>query len=667
MESESNKDQKNATNASRLKAKFDTAKLALSQGKPKIAKRLFEKVVEHPDINKEQKEEALYLLADANFQIYGDSPQKHYLKLVSALKRAINFDPDSPQVPQSMLRLLLTNLRAGNLPEAKGYFNYLQENHPNSQELPTARMYLGNYYLKDSQLNKAADQFQKVIEGHPQYSNVKMAALNLLKAYKGLEFYEKGREIAEYINNRWPKIYLKNPEFLKLAGLVNLKTNHNERAKDLYWKYYNLNPKSPDTDIVLSRIGDTYMQTGNKKQAKEMYQEAASRYPDQDGGLIAKMRLAEEGVYNNPKIKEMVAALDKPLDLEPLQVYKDIVQNHPNSSLAPLAQLKRAMWHLSTEKYKKALSNVMRFEKKFPQSDLKNRAREVGKRAIQKLIKQAVNEKEFKNAVALWQKHDYLQQGEQETDPEILLAIALSYWKTGRQEKALKMANPFLNKKDFSRHSENALELVLNIYLNNQSWEDILGLSEDIEPKKLNPKLRTQYKYAQALAHENLGNFAQSKPLWEELATNNNLSPEQSAYAYYFLARNAQRNNKKEDTYNFAQQSLSTLLETKPEQNREKISDCYNMLIKVNKQSGRIMQALQWAQKYGDFLSEDSSDWPGYRYKLANLYQKAGAKEKWKKILKEISRNYPQTYYGQMADADLSSLEINKQASSFLD
>ena len=658
---------KNATNASRLKAKLDMAKLALSKEKPGTAKRLFQDVIEHPKITKEQKENILYHLADANFQLYSDNLQGNYSTLVNSLKRAINFDPDSPQVPESILRLMLLNLRTGNIPEAKGYYDYLLENHPESDAIPSAHMYMGNHYLQDSQFNKAAEQFQKIIENHPEYSEIKQAALNLLKTFKEMELYDKGRKIAEYINNKWPRIHLKNPEFLKLAGLVNFKTGNYKKAKDLYWQYYNLNPESPEADIVLTRIGDIYLQTGKKDEAKKMYQDVVSRYPDQDGGLVSKMRLAEEGVHDEPNIGKMFSVFNRPFNLKPLKVYKEIVQEHPNNSLAPLAQLKMAMWYLWRDKSQKALSKVMEFENKFPQSELKERSREVGKKAIQNLVKNAVNEKDFQKAVKLWQNHEYLRQEEQETDPELELAIALSYWKTGNREQAIKMASPYINQEEITKDSENALELLLNIYVNNQSWEDLLALSEDIQAEELTPKLRSQYKYALALANENMDNPEKSNDLWKEVATNKNLSDKQSGYAYYFLAQNALNDKKWEKAYTYAQQSLSTLLDTSPEKDRGKISDNYDTLINVTKNTGRIMEALEWAQRYGDFLSRDSENWPEYRYKLANLYQEAGDQKKWKEVLKKLKENHPQSYYGQMADADLSSSDIAQQASSFLD
>ena len=70
---------------------------------------------------------------------------------------------------------------------------------------------------------------------------------------------------------------------------------------------------------------------------------AVKDYPDEEGGLIAKMRLAEQGVHDQPSIAEMFSLFGKPESGSPEDIYTGIIRDHPASPLAPLAQIKLAM------------------------------------------------------------------------------------------------------------------------------------------------------------------------------------------------------------------------------------------------------------------------------------------------------------------------------------
>ena len=117
----------------------------------------------------------------------------------------------------------------------------------------------------------------------------------------------------DYIDKRWPRFYAEYPPILRLMGDVTFKTGDYEKAKGYYWTYYNLDPEEEDIDMVLARLGDIYLQDGHKNAAREVYQEAAARFPDKDGGLVARMRLAEEGVFNEPTVETMFPVFNRPL------------------------------------------------------------------------------------------------------------------------------------------------------------------------------------------------------------------------------------------------------------------------------------------------------------------------------------------------------------------
>jgi tetratricopeptide (TPR) repeat protein len=55
----------------------------------------------------------------------------------------------------------------------------------------------------------------------------------------------------------------------------------------------NIMPNLPDADIVLTRVGDTYKFEGDHNAAKDIYRRVVNMFPDTDGALVSRIRLAE--------------------------------------------------------------------------------------------------------------------------------------------------------------------------------------------------------------------------------------------------------------------------------------------------------------------------------------------------------------------------------------
>lgn len=653
----------NSTDLSRsISTMMAEGKAALANGKWQAARSIFEKLVSDPRTSQTRRAEVLHNLADAVFSLYQDTPGKHYDAITSALEEAINADPESSQAPLALLRLCKVNLKVGNVPEARGYFNVLKRSFPQSRHVPTGHLYWGDFYLQRKDYEQAAEHYRAIVEKTPQSSAALPATAGLITSLKDLEFYDQAWTMVEYLRNRWPDYPLKNPELLRLSGLVAKETGRSSQARDLLWRYCNLKPDSLQEDLTLTRIGDIYLQMGQTKDARKMYQKVVSRYPEQQGGLIAKMRLAEEGINDQPSFTKMASVFDRPYNLRPVKVYQDILQNHPHSPLAPLAQLKLAMWHVWNESYDQALRVVSDFEKAFADSQLLPRVQNVGQKALKPLIMQAVQTPAYDRALELWDTHPFLHET---ADPETRIAVALSLWKQDDFEQALDMATPYLKRTDLRSASESAVELVLNIHLANSSWRDILEVSRTLRPEKLSPALQNQLTYSRALAHQKLLQEDKARPLWEDVVNMEHVSNLQQGFAFYFLAEQAMQDNDWENVYILAQKAFRQLQTS--DQATAKALDSLDMLVHVTRRSGRVLEALEWAHRYEDLLSPDAPDWPAAKYKLANLYRQNGFLAKWEKNLQELSSDYPQTLYGEMAASDLSEDRLQKQAQAFFD
>jgi lipopolysaccharide biosynthesis regulator YciM len=360
----------------------------------------------------------------------------------------------------------------------------------------------------------------------------------------------------------------------------------------------------------------------------------------------------------------MFTVFDRPFNLRPVKVYKQISQDYPDSPLAPVAQLKLAMWYLFNDKSLDALKAAQEFEKRFAESDLLPRSRQVGRQAFEKLASRAFKEKDFARILDLWNRFSFLQQEQDKLAPETRLAVAMSHWKEGQAQKAISMAKPFLEEGKTDQYAERALDLLLTIYLEQNKWQKIADLENKITKPAWSDKHKAQFKYALALAYENLGDTQKSLPLWKDVAEHKKLTSTQRGYAYYFLAQESMQQDSLEDVNDYAQAAVSELWDTGKDQ--AKILDCLDWLIEVNRRSGRLQQALRWAREYEKLITKDHPDWPSFRYRYAELYKELGDVQMWEQILRNLQETKPDSFYGRMAASDLENQDLMQQAGQYL-
>ncbi len=643
------------------------AMVAVINGDYLAAKEIYETLRRRSNLSPDIMIKVLYGLGDLYIRLYKDKLKEKYSDVVGMLNEAFYYNPKYFRVPELIVKLMWVNMEVGNFEEAVGYFSYLQHHYPKTTQMALALYYMGSFYLKRGEYDKGAKYLYQVVEKYPTSKFVREASVKLAICYNRLGLKKKAWKIVEYVQKRWPRYYLKDPNFLKVAADIAFKNKLYLKSKHYLWQYFNVYPKAKDLDLILTKIGDLYLLLNQKKMAKRIYNRVITLYPGKEGELIAKMRLAEEGIYDKFSIKQMFSVFDRPFNLRPVEVYKDIVKNHIKSPLAPLAQVKLISWYLWRGNYSKALKEVNNFYRLFPKSDLIVEAEDLGKRALAKGIIKLVKSGIYKRAIDFWQKYQFLHDNIDKVNPEAPLYIALSMWKLGKIKEAIDLARLSLKDAAPEKVMEEGLNLLLNIYVSGGQWGKIINLYNKYANKKgIKPYLKDQFDYAYALALESKNNPT-SFQIWRKLENSDNLTELQKGYVCYFLAKHYMQKENFEEVYLYAQQALSVFIELAKDKNLDKIQSCFDMLINVTRASGRILEAIEWAERSKKFVPKDDSlAWTFYKYRLASLYKEAGYMDKWKNILKDLKEKYPNSYYGKLAAMDLEGLRIQSKISSIL-
>jgi len=625
---------------------------------------IYEDLLKRPKLPDDVREETLYAIADIKRQLDAGDLSNKFDEVAQAYIQAMNANLRSHRVPRALLNLGLLNLQVGNFPEARAYFKILQDKYPDNENIPAISYYWGEYWYRKGDYKKAADQFQYLIQTYPEHQLAKQAAFYLADSLNRLGYQEQAFQIVDYIDKRWPDYYMENMDFLRLAGGVEMQLKKWDQAKNHYFTHYNLNPEADGADVVLARIGDIYLRKNEKGAAKQIYEKAVKNYPDKEGGLIAKMRLAEEGIYDDPGMSEMVDVFNRPYNLNPKRVYTEIVSQHPESPLAPIAQLKLAMWYAFNKKYPEALAAAQDLIEKYPDSPLVDKARTLGDSVFVRAVPGMLAEERYGRIIRYWETYDFIGKKDSKVDDNTKLAIATSYWKIGQPDKALEMLKPYLTKKQIPGVSDQALGLAVNIYLDQLAWQDINDLVDMASKNwKLKPEQKRQVDYARAMALQNMGDGKRAVTMWAELAKDTTVDPAFRAYAMYYMAKDAMERQDLRRVFVYAQEALSLLLQT--DGDPEKIKDAVLMSIYATERSGRYEEALKWAKEYDKYISPDNPEWASTRFKLARIYRKAGAMDEWKQLLQDIIDKKPDSLQAQLAKSALDTYELEQKASEY--
>jgi tetratricopeptide (TPR) repeat protein len=641
------------------------AQASMAGGQWNKAASAFEEMLREPNLKGDQREEALYTLADVYMQFYKDSMVGNYDKIAGAQQTAMNANQKSRRVPRALLNLGLLNLKVGNLPEAKAYFNILKKKHKLDQSAAMVPYALGEHYREKGDLKKAAEQYQELIQDHPDSKLVKEAAYTLAQTLRKLGEYEKAYKIVDYIDKRWPLFYMETQDFLRLAAEVEEKVGKLAQAKDHYWTYFNLNPASELADVTLVRIGDIYLRQNKRAAAKEVYQKAVHDFPNSEGGLIARMRIAEEGVYDDPTMSEMVSVFGRPQTLKPNETYELIITKFPQSPLAPLAQIKLGMWQFYNKAYLDAMNTASSFLEKFPKSPLTGKAKELGFQAYLLALPQLVQDGNYQKILQLFDSASFVTENQDKIGDEARMAIAVSAWKRGAPDRALKLAGKFLGKTQVPKYSEMALDLAMNIFMERKEWSRIADLSAKASAAwKLSPRQKAQFEQARAMALENQGESEKSIPLWTRIASDPSTDLATRAFATYTLAKDAARKQDMHRLFAMSQEALTLLLEARGD--KDKIKDCLLMSITATERSGRYTETLKWAKEFDRIIPDTDPDWAPVRLRLAGIYRQGGKFDEWKTLLSDIVKKKPGTVYARMAAQELESSALDQRLQKYM-
>ena len=619
----------------------------------------------------EKREEVLYLISETLFSQYTGRFPEGLEAIVSATNEAMNFNLRSGRVAEALDRLAQVNLNVGNQLDAKAYFEALRSKFPKDPAVAAGFLMLGADQLQRSQYAEAVQNLQVVLEDYPESGSMRDAARYMAEALYRQGHYERAMTLIDFVDRRWPRLYLDAPGYLEMVADVAYHRGRLDDALRNYWIAYNLTPKNPANDKLLLTMGSIYMQQGDRQAMREVFAELINTYPNSPAVPTAILRQGEEGIFEgNMGVDDLFAMFAQSgKNTLPDIAYAKLLADFPNSEEAKLASIRLAVWRLWTKDYSGAMDQAERFLQTYQDTPFAPRADEVILRAFQAELPLDLQEQNYERILSRWERFPQIRGAYATPDDDLRVALARALLNRGEEAKAHEWLDVFLDRPKDPHYGEYVFKLNLGRWLRTSNWEQLLKLGEKVADWDLGQEDRNQLIYTLAIAHENMGQGQQAIPLWEKLYRRDDIPLYQKAYATYFMAREAERQRNIKDTYQLNLDTLRLFTQLEAERSDkadpERIRESLAALMDVTEVASRYAEALEWLAQYSAFVPETSPDYAGLRMREARLHRKLGDLARWRTILEGVVAREPDSVFGRMAASELRTQQVARDLTRF--
>ena len=623
------------------------------------------------ELSREQREKNLYYISDCMWELYQNKGIEGFESIISTTSEAMNSNLRSPKVPSAMVRLGQANLMVGNLREAEAYFTTRRISYPASPEVPASFLALGRALFDAGQYAKAVPILRDLVKNFSESPSLRQASVLLGSSLARLNEMQEAAIVLDFVEKRWPRYYLEDPSLLLLSAQLALQSGKLQEALQQYWHYYNLDPERKNNEKILLIIGEIYLRQGRLQAAQSTLEELAQRYPESIQADYAFLRLAEKGIHDGPALtqEEMFAVFANPGSPAPQSVYARLKEKLPDSPLGSLSFLKLVFWQLWAKQYVDAISQAADFIDQYPDEPGAGLARRAILQAFEQELQQNLREENYGRILILWNAFPLIRSSYSPLGDELRMALVRGHIERGEDKQAAKLLAPFLEGPKHPQYGDYTFTFFFNSYLAAGDWNAILDLGEKLAAWNFAPVMRNELDYAMALSAENLGLPGRALPLWQSLAQRNEIPLYERAYANYFLARDAERRKDIKAAYNFNKNTLELFLQLQDERSDkadpERVKEAMNALMDITEVSNRIPEALEWLERYNDFVPEGVPEYPGLRFREARLYRKLGNMAKSRALLEQIVRLDPESAFGKAASAELRTFDVSRDLDRF--
>ncbi|MGM0418268.1 MAG: tetratricopeptide repeat protein [Thermodesulfobacteriota bacterium] len=296
----------------------------------------------------------------------------------------------TPLLPYGYAMSALINKNMGNYPYAVGYFEIIERNYPDYDGLAEVYYHLGDIYNEKEELRPAENYLARLVNNYPDTKYAQDA-----KLIQGEIMYSKKRyfdtiRTLEPITKESPRLLYENPDILDYVANSYFKTGSNEKARTLFSRIINIFPEVEDKDIILTNIGNTFENQGEKDKALKMYRLVTDRYPGTRGFVRSSLKIAEN--MDNDEQRKIV--------------YQMIINDFPDTAEARIALIRLAEIQYEESEYDKSIDSIKALLAENPRA-LRTEALNIMSKSLYEKLENVLKEDNYPTALRIVEKERF--------------------------------------------------------------------------------------------------------------------------------------------------------------------------------------------------------------------------------------------------------------------
>lgn len=641
-----------------------------------IYETVFEETEKLKELNlpKNLLEEIFYNRAKAFFVMNSNNLKNAGETFISIAQEALNTNDESTRKPELLANLVVTYIELDRPAEARAYADILYKNYPYSIDTPNAILLVSDYLLKHQEYTIATQYLQILIDKYPDNTYAKNAAMLQIKALHKLGNYDRTLAMINFIDRRWPKVYLEFPDYLVIKAHILEEQGLIRDAISTYWQIFNLNPQDEQAADILFKIANLYYDIHQNDSAKKVLEQLYQNFPQHKSAPKALLYMGENGRYDDRiQLDDIIEIYNEQNPEYPATYYTKIINEYPDSKEALTATLRSATLKYIEKDYLDAAAMAQSVFKNNIDKQESDTASELLHRSFDPAFQLSLSEQNYERTLSLWESFPAVHNYYEPISSQLRLAMAKAHINRNNTAEAESLLSYFLERTPTTEteYQEGlyAYDIFLAHAINKQDWTRVLETNQKIDLWKLPVEKENNKKYTTAIAAENLGLEARALPLWHELAVNESIPLYQRAYAQYFLARDAEKKQNIRGAYQANLDALAMFEDLRnvqsPYASPERESESIAALMDITEIAGRFTESLEWLNRYRNYISENSKDYAGLQLREARLHRKMGDTMRWKSILEDVRRREPESIYGKMASSELNTYEMARDLTRF--
>ena len=355
-------------------------------------------------------EKAYFILAKSYDHSKSKNVSVHYKEIKEHYEDAVSRFPASEFVPDAMFSIGTLFYHIKNYSESLGYYNLvLKEDKGDLLQIKALAQKVKLLLLKNrkSEALTELNKLEHITSKYPELPERTEAIIEKAKIlYEMNKFYESINILDKLIRKDSENLYA-YPEISLYLGYNYYQLGNNKNARENLYRFYNICPDREINHLVLNQIGDTYRNDGLIKDAVKFYRMVLDRYPNTEGAIISKIRLAEQQEERDwiEKTRKEVGS--------PKKIYEDIVnqsvdKKEEENPLIQLSMLKLGITYQKEKAYQKSLKVLKELLDSYPKTSLKRELTHALMVTIESIQKKEIKDKNYINIINFYLKETKL-------------------------------------------------------------------------------------------------------------------------------------------------------------------------------------------------------------------------------------------------------------------